>query len=154
VKNDENRLKNYTQIWRDFGTIYKILYRGMDKKFSESGTNVLEYRILRILDGEQRKTMANLAEMTFVTQAWITGMIDKMEDKDLVKRVRSEEDRRVIYVEMTNNGTEFFNKMRKIHDNFLIEMLSFIETDDAKEMAKIANKFLSQLEKKCSSLDE
>ena len=38
---------------------------------------------------------------------------DKMEEKGYVKRVRSSDDRRVIYVELTEKGKEFIEKMKK-----------------------------------------
>mgnify|MGYP001626218149 CR=1 FL=1 len=69
----------YTKIWRDLISIYKNLYKRVESKFAENGISVLEYRILRILEEEGKMTMASLADKNYVTQAWITGLIDKME---------------------------------------------------------------------------
>ncbi|OWP55113.1 MAG: hypothetical protein B2I18_02300 [Cuniculiplasma sp. C_DKE] len=124
------------------------MYNGMDKKFDEVGSNVLEYRILRILVETGKKTMANLADLNFVTQAWITGMTDKMEEKGYVKRVRSSDDRRVIYVELTEKGKEFIEKMRKVHDDFLKSLLSFIPPEDTSKMADIIETFSDELGKR------
>lgn len=145
---ENNQVDDYTRIWRSLGTIYKLMYNGMEKKFDEVGSNVLEYRILRILAESGKKTMANLADLNFVTQAWITGMTDKMEEKGYVKRVRSSDDRRVIYVELTEKGKEFIEKMRKVHDEFLKSFLSFIPPDDTSKMADIVENFSKELEKR------
>ena len=103
---------------------------------------------MRILAESGKKTMANLADLNFVTQAWITGMTDKMEEKGYVKRVRSSDDRRVIYVELTEKGKEFIEKMKKVHDEFLKSFLSFIPPDDTSKMADIVENFSEELEKR------
>lgn len=150
VTDEQVNIDNYTRIWRSLGSIYKMMYKGMDKKFVEMGTSVLEYRILRILVETGRKTMANLADLNFVTQAWITGMADRMEEKGYVKRARSSEDRRVIYVELTEKGQIFIEKMRKVHDEFLKDLFSFIQPEESELLANAIEKFSRELEKKIS----
>ena len=58
-------------------------------------------------------------------------MIDKMEGKNLVKRNRSEEDRRVIYIEITESGKALLSDLKAVIDKTLYENFSFI---DLKEM--------------------
>lgn len=139
--------ERFTSLWRNFISIYKMLYRAVEKTFSRYDVSVLEYRILRILDENEKMTMANLAEINYVTQAWITGMIDKMESKNLVKRVRSEKDRRVIYIENTEEGKKTFKSMKKVHDLILQELLSKIDEKDVDELLRITTTLKLEMEK-------
>ncbi|MGP6220618.1 MarR family winged helix-turn-helix transcriptional regulator [Caldiplasma sukawensis] len=139
--------ERFTSLWRNFISIYKMLYRAVEKTFSKYDVSVLEYRILRILDENKKMTMANLAEINYVTQAWITGMIDKMESKNLVKRVRSEKDRRVIYIQNTEEGTKTFKSMKKVHDLILQELLSKIDEKDVDELLRITTTLKLEMEK-------
>ncbi|MGP6206840.1 MarR family winged helix-turn-helix transcriptional regulator [Cuniculiplasma sp. SKW3] len=136
----------YTKIWRNLISLYKILYKKVESKFNENNISVLEYRILRILKENGKMTMANLADENYVTQAWITGMIDKMETKGLVSRNRSDTDRRVIYISATEKGEKFIDEMRIIHDEILAEAFSFMNEEEARKVLKILEELKGNLE--------
>ncbi len=47
---------------------------------------------------------SQIAKYVMVNSSTVTGIIDRLEKKDLVKRLRISKDRRVITVELTKNG--------------------------------------------------
>jgi len=110
ITDETTELDKYTDIWRDLSKAYKIIYKGLDKAFQGHNSNVIEYRIVWMIYKSGRQAMASLAEMSYVTQAWITGMVDRLEDKGLVTRIRSIEDRRVVNVELTNSGKKILQE--------------------------------------------
>ncbi len=57
-----------------------------------------------LLEGPKR--MTELAEVTQISSASLTGIVDRLEDRGLAHRVRSEQDRRVVTVELTEQGRE------------------------------------------------
>lgn len=63
---------------------------------------------LRCLDwlGEGRMSAGDLSTATGLSSAATTSMIDRLERKGFVRRVRSEADRRKVLVEMTEAGNE------------------------------------------------
>jgi DNA-binding MarR family transcriptional regulator len=137
----------YTKIWRNLISIYKVLYKEVETKFNENNVTVLEYRILRILNEKGRMTMASLAEENYVTQAWITGMIDKMESRGLVVRTRSDTDRRVIYISATDEGQKFIERIRIVHDQILAETFSFMDEKRAEKILLILEDLKTDLER-------
>ncbi|MBW1782753.1 MAG: MarR family transcriptional regulator [Deltaproteobacteria bacterium] len=48
---------------------------------------------------------SQIARHVMVNSSTITGIIDRLEKKDLVRRLRISSDRRVVTVELTNSGT-------------------------------------------------
>ena len=92
--------------------------------------------------------MAELAEINYVTQAWITGMIDKMENKKLVRRNRSEEDRRVIYIEITPEGKGLLAELKAVFDKTLYEHFSYVEPKEIEQLNKILGKIKENLMEK------
>ena len=48
--------------------------------------------------------LSHIARLITVKSGTITGIIDRLEEKDLVKRVRSSPDRRIITIELTETG--------------------------------------------------
>ena len=81
--------------------LFERLFRGYDELTPS------QYNILRILRGEgQPMQILEIAERTITVVPGITGLIDRLERKGLVRRERSTEDRRVIYVSITDKALE------------------------------------------------
>ena len=74
--------------------------------FREHGLTPSQYNILRILRGEGKPLpILEIASRTITVVPGITGLIDRLEQAGFVKRLRCEKDRRVIYVALTDHGT-------------------------------------------------
>ncbi|WP_197443923.1 MarR family winged helix-turn-helix transcriptional regulator [Maioricimonas rarisocia] len=82
--------------------------------FREHGLTQPQYNILRILHGEDRpmRCLEVAGRMVTVVPA-ITSLLDKLEKRNLVTRVRCDQDRRVWYVELTNDGRKLVETMQE-----------------------------------------
>ena len=67
-----------------------------------------QYNALRILQGAGKNgwTCSEIAERMVTRDPDITRLVDRLEDRGLVQRVRSEEDRRVVNVRITAKGSK------------------------------------------------
>jgi MarR family 2-MHQ and catechol resistance regulon transcriptional repressor len=75
--------------------------------FREFGLTPSQYNVLRILRGEGKPLpILEIAQRTVTVVPGITGLIDRLEQAGHVKRERCLEDRRVIYVALTELGKE------------------------------------------------
>src|SRR5437764_13789094 len=73
----------------------------------EYGVTPSQYNVLRILRGEgQPLPVLEIASRTVTVVPGITGLIDRLERAGFVNRLRCAKDRRVIYVALTDHGTE------------------------------------------------
>ena len=70
------------------------------------GLTFPQWLILRSLKRRGRMTVRELADTCEVTSATVTGILDRLERDRLVTRSRSAEDRRVVYVRLTESGHE------------------------------------------------
>src|SRR5438552_14598099 len=71
----------------------------------EHGLTPSQYNVLRILRGEGKPLpILEIAARTITVVPGITGLIDRLERAGLVRRVRCETDRRVIYVALADRG--------------------------------------------------
>ena len=100
-----------------------------------------EIRAIIILDSRDRMTMSNLAESLGVPLSTATHTVDRLVAKRLVERNRSEEDRRVVEVQMSDYGRklqEAFRGQRRVVARSWLEPLSGDERElFLKLMAKI-----------------
>ncbi len=79
-------------------------------------------------------TPGNLAKAVYLSQATITGILDRMEAKGLIERQRSQTDRRKQIVSLTQKGDEFARSLPwPLQERFA---QSLAELDDA-ELASI-----------------
>jgi DNA-binding MarR family transcriptional regulator len=87
--------------------------------FRQYGLTPSQYNVLRILRGEGAPLpILEIAERTVTVVPGITGLIDRLEAAGFVSRERSTEDRRVVYVALTDKAAKLLAKI----DRPLVEM--------------------------------
>lgn len=80
--------------------------------FAQHSLTTSQYNILRILRSEGKPMPClEIAERTVVKVPGITGLIDRLESAGLVLRKRSDEDRRVVNVEITAAGKKVLGEL-------------------------------------------
>jgi MarR family transcriptional regulator, 2-MHQ and catechol-resistance regulon repressor len=77
------------------------------------GLSLAQMDVLAVLaDGvESSITCSEIAEKTLITKGGITGILDRLEARGLVKRMPSRDDRRSIQVRLSAKGTELLRKL-------------------------------------------
>lgn len=127
-------------LWRSVSDSWKKLTRDVEKNLERVGLGIPELRILRTLEDSGPTQMARLSLAALLTQPAITVIVDKLEDQGYVERVRSKEDRRVINIEITENGEALLKDALKIHKQFVEKMLKGLSDSELEELALIMNK--------------
>ncbi len=117
------------EIWRAFMETWKLWKKGVDRNLERMGLNSTEYSILRHLKEEGKMPMVQMANLIMVTQGWITGLIDSMEERNLVRRGRIPTDRRVIELSITDEGLELFKKAREVHILYIQKTLECMDQE-------------------------
>ena len=74
--------------------------------FQEFGVTEQQWRVLRVLWEQKHLTSAQISSLTLLPSPSLVGILDRLERKDLVKRLRSTSDRREINITITNLGRE------------------------------------------------
>ena len=95
--------------------------------FRENGITHTQYNVLRILRGAGRPLPClEIAERMIAAVPGITGLVDRLEAMGLVARERSAEDRRVIYVGITEEGLQVLGRLdepvRGMHESAMAHM--------------------------------
>lgn len=71
---------------------------------NEAGLTPSQYHVLRTLWAQDRLALKDLAEASNCTRATITGLVDGLEQKGLVRRIPNPVDRRSLLAELTEAG--------------------------------------------------
>ncbi|MFC1651095.1 MarR family winged helix-turn-helix transcriptional regulator [Candidatus Latescibacterota bacterium] len=97
------------------------------------GLTVTQFNILMLLKYQSindRINQTRLGDMLLIYRSNITGIIDRMEKADLVRRTADSGDRRVNYVEMTENGKSILEKAHKVYHTRLDEIMAAVSDAD------------------------
>lgn len=92
-----------------------------------------EMRVVEILGEKGMQMMRVIAADLKVAVNSLTKIIDQMEEKELVVRIRSRLDRRVVHVKLTPEGKKSQRALKKSKSNFHRSILSAL-TDDEQQI--------------------
>ena len=113
---------------------------------SEMGMSVSEFRVLRVLFETGPRLMVTLAQEQGMTAPGMTMVVDKLEEAGLVRRVRSDMDRRAINVAITGRGGEKLKRAIKLHDRFVERAIDGMSTQEIDSFITTLNRVLGAAE--------
>jgi DNA-binding MarR family transcriptional regulator len=99
--------------------------------------SMVHLNVLFILEGDGPLPMSGLADAMDVSQASATGIVDRMEQRGLVERVRDVEDRRVVRVTITDEARRLIEGMARERREHLAQM--FAEFSDEELAASLVS---------------
>lgn len=108
----------------------------------------LDLLILLTLHGERRATPSAIAERLGITRASATSMIDWLEKRNFVIRNHSAQDRRKVYVSITEDGHTFVEKTLPTYWSFCASSMIELEADERKVFEKLINKLTQSIQRR------
>ena len=87
---------------------------------------------LREISDSEPIPLGELTRLLHLNNSTVTGIVDRLEKRNLVRRVRQSRDRRQIHVETTDEGKRFIEKAPKpLQDHFIeqIRLMDPLEVD-------------------------
>jgi len=99
----------------EFEEIFRQFFRTMTSswnKFSENGMTAAQGFFLEKLELEGPQKVSQIAEALCYTSGAITALTDKLIASGYVERERNEEDRRVVYLTITEEGRKMLGSIR------------------------------------------
>lgn len=79
--------------------------------YRDKDLTVPQADVIFTLGNTEGMTFREIGELTLITKGTLTGVIDRLENKGLVKRVQQHDDRRCTRVCLTAKGTRVFEKV-------------------------------------------
>jgi len=89
-----------------------------------SGISMTHLHILWLLEHHGDLTMGRLAELVDVSLSNASGLIDRMEERGLVERVRVPDDRRVVIVRASTQGAQMRDEIEALKQDRMRSILS------------------------------
>lgn len=129
-------LKTYVAMKRTINEI-ELDTRKYVTKFK---LNMNEFAVLEILYHKGTRTTQELKEGILVANSSTTYIVDKLCEKNLVKREFSPLDRRVIFVDLTEEGRKLIEDIFPLHAQQLTDNFERLNQDEIKQLRFLLKK--------------
>ena len=102
---------------------YKAMRSSISQELSREGLTPPQFSVLRVIAKHGAMPLNRISQEMLVTPPNITGVVDRLESRHLVKRVADEEDRRTTIIELTPEGRRLQEIVAKRYNKFMKEVL-------------------------------
>ena len=99
------------------------------ERLVKQGVSMTHLQVLWRLEESGELPMSRLAEFLAVSDSNATGLIDRMEERGLVTRIRVSDDRRVVLVRLTPAGRDFLHEIQIMKDDLTKVVLARLADD-------------------------
>ncbi len=103
------------------------------------------FHVLRVIIESQPVSMGEIHEELHMANSTVTVIVDYLNEAGLVKRKRDTEDRRVVLLEITDEGRKIMESLLKKRQDFMKKSLLDMQ-DSAEELAQLLEKLLNRVE--------
>ena len=109
--------QTFIPLMQELAAAYQAfsLYDAEGLRKSGSGLTPSQARVIFTIGGTEGMTCKAIGDITLITKGTLTGVIDRLEQKTLVKRIQGRDDRRCTQVKLTKKGEQLFIDVPKTH---------------------------------------
>ncbi|MDF2987346.1 MAG: transcriptional regulator [Eubacterium sp.] len=133
-----NELLLVDQLFRKlFDKYYKLESKKFFSKSLEDLTVIEINTILVIGHGSENKKMSEIANTLGVTFGTPTVTIDRLIKKGYVVRQRDEEDRRQVFISLSESGVSVFESIVQLRNKLAEKIFGILDIEERKSLIKI-----------------
>ena len=128
------------RIWVVLARAYTTFSRAIGGKVAEYDLTTSQFGILEALHHLGPLSLGELADKLLVTGGNVTYVMDRLEERGLVARSRSEEDRRVVRARLTVDGRRLIARAFPDHTRYVRRLMDVLEPDEERELRRLLKK--------------
>lgn len=131
--------------------VVTLLAQDVDRRFEAEGLTHAQWLPVFKLSQGHGDTVAELSRACDSDPGAMTRLIDRLEGKGLLRRVRSTSDRRVVHLELTVEGQEVAARVPFVLSAALNEVLTGFEPHEFDALTSYLKRLLSNIESRQSN---
>lgn len=129
--------ETYPQYWVNHLSFQ--LRKQLEKAFGSQGHRATaeEWSLLLILNKHGTLSPRDLSLLTLRDPTTVSRLLDRLEQRELITRIRVRKDRRIVDIEMTEAGREMFVGLAEIADGVIQASLDGISSSDVVQAIRV-----------------
>jgi DNA-binding MarR family transcriptional regulator len=114
-----------------------------DRHVADIGVTAAQFVVMcRLAAAERKKSASDLCKEMSYDAGAMTRMIDRLESKGLIRRARCPQDRRLVYLELTEQGRLAYPRLREISMAIQNRFLRGFSRADARQLEGLLARML------------
>ncbi|WP_416667391.1 MarR family winged helix-turn-helix transcriptional regulator [Egbenema bharatensis] len=130
----------FVPTMRELVRAYQAFDSYTERHIRQLGLTPPQFDVIATLGNTPGLSMGELAEKTLVTKGTLTGIIDRLEAKHLVRREVPEGNRRSFTVLLTPEGEAVFREVFPIHIAHLKKRFDHLQPDELENLRELLQK--------------
>jgi len=92
--------------------------------------------VISMLEKHGEQKVSELSLKMGLSDSTVSGILDRLEQKDIIKRERTKDDRRVVKISLTGKNREFCNDFRQKKEEYFTQLLKNLSEQEIKDIIK------------------
>jgi MarR family transcriptional regulator, 2-MHQ and catechol-resistance regulon repressor len=119
---------------------YKAINEHVNKVIQANGLNPTEFAVLELLYHKGDQPMQQIGSKILLASGSITYVVDKLEQKGMLRRIACPKDRRVTYAQITDEGKNFISDIFPAHAEQIHALMSSLSDEEKTEAIDLLKK--------------
>ncbi|MEK3888863.1 MarR family winged helix-turn-helix transcriptional regulator [Bacillus sp. FSL K6-3431] len=115
----------------------KSVQERIKKDISSYGMGISDFTVLEALYHKGKQTIREISNAVLINTGSITYVIDKLEGKGLLERNDCKEDRRVVHIQITEQGKQIMDEIFPKHQKVIEDIFSEITLEEKQSLIDI-----------------
>jgi MarR family transcriptional regulator, organic hydroperoxide resistance regulator len=119
--------------------IHALLHQNMIKSFKKLSITPPQGMVIRNLGKNGRMKISEISKTLGLSNSTVSGIIDRLENQNIVDRERSKEDKRVVYVSLTSEFEKIYEDIHKKSEETIKSILTKGTPEDLDKIIEALN---------------
>lgn len=125
----DDKYKIISHVIDNLRQAFQILNIQFNKVEKETGLTGHQLWAIMTINNNSPVKVSDLINKLYLNPTTVIGIIDRLEKQDLIKRRRSKDDRRVVWIELTTKGHQLVKSAPEVAQGLLVSGLEEISVN-------------------------
>lgn len=138
--NDSDETAAALRLWVILNRAVQSIERVLEQQVETHGLSFTEFAVLEVLLHKGALPIGEVGEQVLLTSGSMTYVIDKLEERGLLRRRPCAEDRRVLYVALSEEGRTLIGEAFAEHAELLREVTDELTREEKEQVSELVKR--------------
>lgn len=125
------------KLWVILARAHNAVSQRAAEDVARHGLTLAEFAVLEALYHKGPLLLGEVQKKILVSSGGVTYLVDRLEERGLVRRKLCAEDRRARYAELTEGGVEMMNRIFPEHAEMISDVVSALDEEEQHEIIRL-----------------